>query len=428
MKTNFFTKIENKIYFKVTTAFWHILIGIGALAIVIGILLVLWNYIPTSKQEVKKQPIPEKQKYPSAVTVSYNELNDIITMLNEEKKKSKPTITEVHDQPQTINTAAPQKPINVEDMQGEKEFKASIEQLKKIISPEKYKIWERKGTYYYPQGEVYWEKTHNEAYRHFNETQPGLEDRLKATANNYSDRKKLVDGYITALTPLTEESRPALLEFLISHRENNIDKATALAQALAKIYPALKDIRSEEVLNALVNFSWQNANEGIPFIKYAGTIIEKFDSKERDKIIYTLENNFYSHYNNHLQNQIEATDLFLPMLSKFSADDQREALEQYYKMYVGKNISRASQIDQIDKQYVADTTQINQKYIQDQVSAEMDYQIKENKKSENRSWWYRNIGIGILVIILISNILVIFNMQRTLKKIDEKMESPDTKI
>jgi len=332
MKNIFFAKIEERLYFKVTTLFWHILIGIGVFAIVIGIIVVLWNFLPTFKKEVVKQPFPDKEKYPTAVTVSFEEVNSIIKVF-EEMKQTKQIkqneIVQVQTNPQQESAQNNQQitPIVVKDVKGENDFQASIERLKKIIPPENYnKIWESKGFYTFPNVPKYWDKTHNESYRKFNVTEPCLGDRLKALADNYLDRKKLLDGYITAITPLAEESRPEFLKFLISHRENSINKTIALAQVLAKIFPLLQDVKSGEVIQSLIYFNRKNPNDGIPFINYVVTILGKFDSKIRDKIITVLENNYF---NNNLQNQIEATDLFLPMLIKFKADVQDIALQEY---------------------------------------------------------------------------------------------------
>jgi len=97
-------------------------------------------------------------------------------------------------------------------------------------------------------------------------------------------------------------------------------------------------------------------------------------------------------------------------------------------MYAGKNITRNETINKIELTYIADTSQINRQFHQDLISAEIEYNYKEHAKVENRNYWYKSIGIGILVIILISNILVIFNMQRTLRKIDDKLDNTNVKV
>ena len=49
MKTNYFTKVEDKYVFRVSTAFWHLLIGIITIAAIVGIVLLVWSIIPPGK-------------------------------------------------------------------------------------------------------------------------------------------------------------------------------------------------------------------------------------------------------------------------------------------------------------------------------------------------------------------------------------------
>lgn len=60
MKTNYFSKIENKYVFNVSLIVWHLFIMIATLSVLISLAIVLWSVFPPSERTVVKNPYPEK--------------------------------------------------------------------------------------------------------------------------------------------------------------------------------------------------------------------------------------------------------------------------------------------------------------------------------------------------------------------------------
>ena len=75
MKTNYFTKVEDRYVFRVSTAFWHLLIGVITIAAIIGIVVLAWSVIPPGKEKVTASAYPTKASYPSVEKVTLDELN-----------------------------------------------------------------------------------------------------------------------------------------------------------------------------------------------------------------------------------------------------------------------------------------------------------------------------------------------------------------
>ena len=127
MKTKYFEKVENKYVFNISRIFWHIFIVVGSLAIIGGVFLYIYGILPPIKQSVKQEPLPTKQVYPTAVTVTLNDLQ-----LEESKK-----IVNLESQIQTSeNEERPPKSVvdNTKKLEkGEKEYLISLELLTKIL-------------------------------------------------------------------------------------------------------------------------------------------------------------------------------------------------------------------------------------------------------------------------------------------------------
>jgi len=201
MKSKYFNKVEEKYVFNISLIFWHIIIAIGALAIIAGALLLIWGVIPPFKQRVHR---PE---YPPVAAVSVDEVNMIInppkpsTQTGEVKKANTPI-----------------KKITKEPAPGETEYMASLDSLKKLIPPDKFS-WKSKGHWEYPYGRNYWEYYKKSRYRRWVVTRFGINDRLKAAykrvqAEGFTEKKQLLDAYISTVSLFPAENRSKVLNAL----------------------------------------------------------------------------------------------------------------------------------------------------------------------------------------------------------------------
>ncbi|MDZ4204705.1 MAG: hypothetical protein U1C46_07785, partial [Bacteroidales bacterium] len=321
MKTNYFSKVENKYVFNVSLIFWHLFIALSTIAIIISVLVFLWSIIPPTERKVEKQQYPEKTQYPEPVEVLLSELK-----LEEIKQEeTPPPLAQV----QTTVAKTDQKVV--EDTQGIDDYETSLKSLKILIPPSKYN-WEGSGYWYYPYGENYWKYYKHEMYRRRIVTESGLEDKLKLSykttdAKTYPEKKKILDGFIAVIKLLPEEKRIVSLQYLLNNSSNNLSQSINICQSIASIIPKMADEKSTLYINQLAVFAKNNPNDGSPFIDYVSTIIDKFDILQRNKILDGLINSYYYFFNQNLPKLTEATSLMIPMLGEIKGEYHPKALK-----------------------------------------------------------------------------------------------------
>jgi len=413
MKTNYFSKVENKYVFNVSLIFWHLFITLATLAVVACLAIFLWSIIPASQREVEKKPYPAKKQYPEPIKVELNELQIEVTKVE--------TLPDVAPQIQT--TTPIQKPV--EDIRGKVDYESSFNTLKTLIPPARYS-WQGAGYWSYPYGERYWDVYKQEKYRQWNVTEPGIEDKLKnayyrANADNYIDKKLILDGYISVVKLLPEEKRLSAIQYIISNVTDNVSQNVNLCQSLSNVVSNMPKEENVYYINQLALFGEKNPNDGSPFIDYTATIIYKFDVARRTEIIDRLITGYYNYFSNNLSMLKEATDLFLPLISRIKTENQSKAIIQYYGVFRNKNYARDNSIAQIEDEYQQAINEIENQYNLDQLAAQQEYFSDKMSKTEYRLKSLTGIGGGIILFVLIAVILVFFSIQRSVRKIEEKI-------
>jgi uncharacterized tellurite resistance protein B-like protein len=416
MKTNYFSKVEDKYVFNLSLIFWHIFIVLSSLAIVISIAVFLWTLVPPVQKKVLKQAYPAKKQYPAPIKVSLNELN-----LTNIKNKEVP-----HVAPRSVQTTpriSTQQSIG--DTTGEYGYKNSLTTLKTLIPPSKYS-WKGSGYWNYPYGKQYWTYYKQERYRQWIVSRYGVNDRLKYNfkkirAKNFSDKKQLLDGYISVVKLLPEEKRLKALQYLMNNVSNNEKQNIAVYKSLTKVLSKMKQIKQISYLNKLAKFGKVNPNDGVPFINYTAKIINNFDATQRVSIINSLVNSYYNYFNQNFVQQQEATDLFLPLVAQIKAKQQTKAIIKYYRLFLTKNYNRNRLISQINSEHQQAINNIDNQYHSEQLQARHKYYIKKEAKQKLRDKSLYGIAGGIVLIVLIASILVFLSIQRSIKKIEEKL-------
>lgn len=418
MKTNYFTKVENKYVFNVSLIFWHLFIALSTIAVVLSIVVFLWSIIPPIERKVVKQPYPEKKQYPEPVKVLLSELKF------EDAKQ-----VEVLPPPpkQVKQDVAKEEPKVYEDTRGKTEYDASLNTLKNLIPPAKYKnYWTGSGSWSYPYGERYWTVYNQEKYRQWNISKAGIEDKLKSTyrksnAGNFPEKKQLLDAYITVLKLLPEEKRIEALEFLINYTSSDINQNVNVNQAISRVVVKLKGEKNIEYINYLAVFCNNNPTDGAQFVEYISSIIDKFDIQQRSKIIEDLTSSYYNFFSQNFAKQKEATNLIIPMLNQLKGEDHSKTLLKYYRIYLQKNYERDNSIAQIDIEHQEEIKKIDIQYENEKSISNQKHYENENTKTEYRYKSLIVIGGGIILFVLIASILVFLSIQRSVRRIEEKI-------
>jgi hypothetical protein len=417
MKTNYFTKIEDKYVFNISLIFWHVFIALSTVAIVLSVIVFLWSVIPPQERKVIKQSYPEKQQIPAPVAVMINELS-----FEEAGKVEAPPVQEINHA-----EVAKRKEIEYEDNQGEEEYNASINALKKLIPPSKYS-WAGSGYWTYPYGERYWEVYKQERYRQWNIKEASVEDKLEKSyrvskATTYINKKQLLDAYTTVVKLFPEEKRLGALQYLMDNVSNNVSQNINVCQSVSKVIDKMDNEKSISYMNQILIFGKKNPNDGSPFIDYISTILDKFDIQKRAKTIDLLINSYYNYFNQNFEKQKEATDLFIPMLAEIKGEYHPKALMQYYGLYIDKNYEREKLITKIDNEYQQKIERINNQFMKDQALAAAELEERKIVKAGFRYKSILGLGGGILLIVLIGTLLVFLSIQRSVRKIEEKLSS-----
>lgn len=419
MKTAYFAQVENKYVFNVSLIFWHLFIALSTLVVVVSLVIFLWSIIPASQREVEKKPYPAKRQYPAPIKVDLSELQI------EGTKEEAPPVA-----PEQIQTAPDTTQQRVEDTKGKGDYDSALNTLKTLIPPAKYS-WQGSGYWTYPYGERYWTVYKQEKYRQWNATEAGIEDKLKAAyrranADNYPDKKLILDGYIGVVKLLSEEKRLGALQYLIGNVANNISQNVNICQSLGKVVSKMSKEENISYLNQLSLFGKKNPNDGSPFIDYAATIIDKFDVSKQAEIIDRLIIGYNNYFSNNLSMLKEATDLFLPLVAQIKAENQPKAIMQYYGVFRNKNYARDNSIAEIENEYQRAINEIENQYNLDQLAAQQEYFSAKMSKAEYRLKSLAGIGGGILLVVLIAVVLVFFSIQRSVRKIEEKISMQAT--
>jgi uncharacterized membrane protein len=416
LKSTYFTQVENKYVFNISLFFWHLFIALATLLIVVSLVMFLWSIIPASQKNVEKNTPPVKRQYPEPVKVAFNELQLDVT-----KEEAPPVAPE---QNQTV-TKTVQKPI--EDTNGKAEYESALNTLKTLIPPSKYS-WQGAGYWSYPYTERYWNYYKQEKYRHWNSTEGGLEDKLnnayhRSSAEKYPDKKIVLDGYIGVVKLLPEEKRLGALQDLMSNVAGNISQNVSVCQSLSKVVSKMAGEGNISYINKLANLGKNNPNDGSLFIDYTSTIIDRFDGSKRAEIIDQLITGYNDYFGSNFSMVKEATDLFLPFISQLKAENQPKGIMQYYRVFRNKNYARDNSIAQIESEYQQALNEIDAQYNIDQITAQQEYYSSKITKAEYRLKSLAGIGGGILLIVLIAVVLVFFSIQRSVRKIEEKIST-----
>jgi hypothetical protein len=188
------------------------------------------------------------------------------------------------------------------------------------------------------------------------------------------------------------------------------------------MYAKIQGDDQEQVLQRSMRLTKRSNNflDSKSFVDYIVKIIDKFDSKQQAKV-FTVMYYTYTQSINNMSILTEQTDLFLALLPKIKTEMQSQALDQYFLVYIQKNSDREQTISQIDQKYSDSLMKIEEKYLNDQMIALLEFEKEKVTKSEFRLKGLIGFGSGIAIVALIAIILVFLSIQRIVNRIEEKL-------
>jgi hypothetical protein len=382
----FFEKVEERFHFKISHFFWHVLTALGGLALLTGVLVLLWGIIPAFKPSVD-MPV-----YPEPVKVSAEE---IAWQLMPPTKRA-----ELTPKPPEETTIAESKPEEAKPADpAETAYLAAIESLKVLLPPDKY-TWTSQGR---------WEQTYWE--RRWVVSVLGIQDRLKsafqkANADDFTSKKQLLDAYISLVSAFPVEQRLTALKAGIDFSKDDVSTS---AQNAASLRAAVLHFTTDnaDFVEILAAFGRKNPRDGRSFIEYTNTIVPNFAAETRRPILNALLSAYYSYFND-ITRQKEATDLFLGIHKNFEPENQVKALTEYYRLFAEKNTERRRQVARIEENYE-----------RAQSEAEATLAERRGEKASYRSLALQVIAGSVVFISLVAMFLVLLSIQRNVRMLRE---------
>lgn len=384
----FFEKFEEKFYFITSRFVWHLLAGLGGLALVGGIFLLLWRLLPASK------PSLDKPVYPEPVKVTADE---VAWRLLPPTKRAEMAEKVPEEAPTAVTEREEAKPPDP----AERAYLAAIDSLKVLLPAGKY-AWTSQGR---------WEQTYWWEQPRWVVSVVGIQDRLnsafqKVNADDFTSKKQLLDAYISLISPFPVKQRLTALKAAIDFSKDDVS-TSAQNVALLRAAVAHYSTDNADFIETLATFGRRNPRDGRPFIEYTNTILPNFAAETRRPILNALVSAYYSYFND-IARQKEATHLFLGIHKSFGPEDQVKALTEYYRLFTEKNAEHRRQVAEIEESYKRAESE-----------AEATLAQRKAEKASYRSLSLQIIAGSVVFISLVAMFLVLLSIQRNVRTIRE---------
>ncbi len=388
MKQRFLESFEEKFYFRTSRIFWHILAGIGGLALLGGAAIFLWSLTPSLKPNVKKPA------YPPPVAVSTMEIKQIIA-----PAEPKVELAVAHAAPVSAASAATATDQIAPADSSWFAYQTALDSMRALLPPERFR-WESFGHWQ----QTFWERKWMVDYI-------GIQERIESitrqvNAHDLREAARLLQSYIALVHPFPVELR---FEVLKSAMEFSKDDVATTIQNIALLRAAAPhfSIYDEEAIAALATFGRKNPRDGRRFIEYTNGLLPSFEQNQRLPLLQTLISGYYNYFND-IARQEEATNLFLAIQKDFEPGQQAHALNEFYRLYRERNMAREQQIAAMEAGYQ------NELALAENVVAE-----KKSRKAFLRAWGWKITAASVGAIAFLALLLVLLSIQRNIKMLRE---------
>ena len=410
---SYFTNVEDKYVFKVSTAFWHLLIGVITLAAVVGIVIFAWALIPSSLDKVKAAPYPVKAAYPPVSEINL----DDISKKEEKLKVYKPTKL-----PPPIYTA----PVKSENDPDKASYDLTLLELKKIIPHDEW----QPGSWSYPYGELAWEMHQTDQYRNWIPSGDNIEQRLETSYNKisvrkYASKKSALNSYLKILRNVPQKHSVEVLNTIIYGLNKEYNDLHLLDSTFNLIGSGLDNFPSSQrdAAQLFINLALNNPNAIFGFMPFALKTCLLFPEEARYKVLTELNSGFYNYFNRNAEIQKEATQQFDKLAPQLVDIDPDQALSKFYTVYLQKNSKRNDEINKINLEYNSKIYSIIADSTLNAISAQARFVANKEKKNQMRTKSMYAIGGGFIGIALLGTILTLLSIQRILKRLEIVVEN-----
>lgn len=420
MLSKYFTRVEDRFVFNVALLFWHLLVLIAAVAILVGIGMFIWSRIPARKPIVVEQSYPPEPSYPEPVRVTLDELHV------EDIRRERSTIELEATIPQPAqSTPSQSQSAQQEDLSGLREYEAEYERLKGLVPPTSYS-WEGQGYWSYPFGQRYWDVYKQERYRQWVVTAPGFSDVLKqalqrSKAKRYTDKQRLLKGLNNLAEAIPEGERMKVLKDIISQFADNVDLNVQTLDGLVVGINQIGNVGSYDYVRLLAEFGRYNPADLKELSLFLSRALNKFRAEDQLAILSRVIDSYYRVFDRNLVHLKEATEMFLPLLSEIDPALHVTAITRYHSLYLNKNQRRNLEVARINQEHQQRRAKVDEENRQAHLNAEASLRRQLLAKEDAMRKSAYAVGAGIMLVIVVATILVFFSIQRLVKKIEQRI-------
>lgn len=428
MKQSKLSKLENNYYYGISRYFWHIVIGISILAIIIGVFVSIWSKIPPSKQKVVKSEKPIKPSYPAEKGVSLESLINALPTIKKTPIKQEVNTTVIYeDNREPVVESAPTKTVDSFALNA---FERELGETKNLISITNNKaFWNGTGVWRFEteRDRKMFKKTGNYKYaKKWFPIKDGFKSKFLYYTQNiedYNQKTKILASLNTCINGLYNGNRKLLLNKVVSSApikyNNTANKFIQINNGISNILSKIDSTKQLKNYAVFYRFVANNPNDGLPLISYISSIIDNVYLKQRDAFANNIIMEYSSRYNNNLHLLKNAVNQFVPYLKQISPELQAKSLPIFFKLYRKNNAQRTNEIKQIDREYRNVITNWENNFQEQLQAAELSYQTKKTAKKELFKKSYQGIGVGFVVVLVLSLFLLILSMVRNVNRLSE---------
>lgn len=410
-KSTYFTQVEDKYVFRISTAFWHLLIGLLTLASIIGTIMFLWAVIPPMKNDVKATVRPALPTFPPVEKVNLADLH-----LNIEK-----AIQQVKNLEVVTEYKAKQEVVQIDNDPNKPAYDLALSDLRKIIPDNQWKPGNFQIT-----NQVGWDLYHSDQYRKWVPTGYSIEDYLaniysSVKANKYLEKKRVLASITKIVKTAPIDSKGKSIEFVASSININwsepkmLDSVCTMIAANQSIFSAKK---STDGIENIIQFSFANPNDAFEFVPFAVKICSQISDSLRSSVLSVLRSSYYHHFDQNIAVQKEATAQFALLIPQLKSINPANALQKFYSVYNDRNRQRNEAIAKLMNDYNAQVNLIVADSLQQVALNQALYEEAKSKKNVLKWKSLYVVGGGFIMIALLGTILTLLSIQRILKKME----------
>lgn len=419
MKKNILSRLENKVYYGISRTFWHIIIGVAALVIFAGILVIGYSFLPTSKREVVKEDYPEKQAYPPKSEIS---LNELLAAMIAEKYEMRELPSEAYSDTKRDETQV----VKTKDTTGLHAFELSVAQLRNLISPTKHPdFWNGKGTWEIID-QRRWLITKSNQFRRYIRQENGYQQKaLSAIFNNgfdsYIEATEIMEAIYDAVKKVPDSERIFLAEELIDEKNGSLEKTISSIDAMGELLAILPNNTIRDGYRTVRKFMQNNPNDGVSMVAFQGKYLVDFGAEERFDAMLLLNRTYRAYYDNNLEALKEIALDYGKIVYGVPPSQHVVGLSFFFDLYKSRNADRMLTIQEIETAHASAIAQIEAEYQSQLMQANREYNAKESQKEEFRWYSLQGLGVGFVAVLLISVILLLLSMVRNVNRLAQAM-------